>query len=53
MNILCGCSPLYRIEKFYGEMDVAQLFGSDRQAHDFNDDALGRTLDRLYEAESW
>jgi transposase len=45
--------PLYRVEEFYEEMDVEQLFGLGRCAHDFNDDVLGRTLDRLYEAESW
>jgi len=50
INALCGRQPLYRVKEFYEEQDVEALFGSGITAHDFNDDALGRTLDCLYKA---
>lgn len=53
MNVLCGRRPLYLMEEFYQGLDVEQLFGPGIQAADFNDDALGRTLDRVHEAGSW
>lgn len=53
INILCSRMPLYRVSEFYHELDVEQLFGSAYTAADFNDDALARTLDRLYDAQSW
>ena len=53
VNTLCARRPLYRIEEFYADLDVEMLFGMKAQAGDFNDDALGRTLDRIYEAGSW
>lgn len=53
INILCARAPLYRVEEFYDDLDVEILFGEGRQASDFNDDVLGRTLDVLHEAESW
>lgn len=42
---------LYRLEEFYADMDCAVLFGAERQAHDFNDDAIGRALSKLFESE--
>ncbi|MFS0724191.1 DUF4277 domain-containing protein [Paenibacillus sp. 1P07SE] len=53
INILCSRMPLYRISEFYATQDVEQLFGAGCDAAAFNDDALGRTLDRLFEAQSW
>ena len=53
INILCSRMPLYRISEFYGTQDTEQLFGLGCEASAFNDDALGRTLDRLFEAQSW
>lgn len=53
INILCSRMPLYRVSEFYHELDVELLFGSAYTATDFNDDALARTLDRLYDAQSW
>lgn len=41
---------LYKVHKFYEKQDVELLFGSNVGADDFNDDALGRALDALYEA---
>lgn len=53
INILCSRMPLYRIAEFYATQDTEQLFGAGCEAAVFNDDALGRTLDRLFEAQSW
>ncbi|MCD9023525.1 DUF4277 domain-containing protein [Cohnella silvisoli] len=53
INILCSRSPLYRVEECYEQLDVERLFGAGRKASDFNDDALARTLDVLYDAEGW
>jgi transposase len=53
VNALCSRRPLYLIEEFFYDLDVELLFGVKTQARDFNDDALGRTLDRLHEAGSW
>lgn len=51
INTLCGRFPLSRVQEFYQKQDVEVLFGKGVTAADFNDDALGRTLDRLYEAD--
>ncbi|MFD2700797.1 DUF4277 domain-containing protein [Paenibacillus shunpengii] len=53
INILCSRMPLYRIAVFYATQDTEQLFGAGCEAAVFNDDALGRMLDRLFEAQSW
>ena len=53
INMLCSRMPLYRITEFYQTQDTGQLFGLGHEAAHFNDDALGRTLDRLFEAQSW
>ncbi len=42
---------LYRLEEFYGELDCDVLFGVGRHAHDFNDDAIGRALTKLFESQ--
>ena len=48
--ILSDRKALYRVEEFYEGKDVEALFGEGVTAHDFNDDALGRGLDRLFTA---
>lgn len=53
INALCSRRPLYVIEEFYRDLDMPLLFGGQVEARDLNDDVLGRTLDRLHEAESW
>jgi len=53
MNVLCGRSPLYRVEEFFGIRDVELLFGPGMAAERFNDDTLGRVLDRIYEYGTW
>ena len=50
INILCGRTPLYRVEEFFDEQDVELLFGTGVNNEHFNDDALGRTLDKIYAA---
>ena len=41
---------LYRLPEWYEQLDVAVLFGPSRQAADFNDDAIGRALVKLFES---
>lgn len=50
INILTTRTPLYRVEHFYQGMDMTTLFGPHASASDFNDDAIGRMLDRLAES---
>lgn len=50
INILCQRTALWRVEKFFKAADPGALFGPGVAAEDFNDDALGRALDRLYKA---
>ena len=50
INTLCGRLPLSRVCEFYKSQDTEVLFGQGVSAQDFNDDALGRTLDRVFEA---
>ena len=45
-----GRRPLWRVEKTFEDEDTELLFGEPIQANQFNDDALGRTLDRLQQA---
>jgi len=47
INTLVERQPLYNVERFYEGMDMPLLFEEDIQAKDLNDDALGRSLDRL------
>ena len=44
--------PLWRVDKWYEDMniDMKALFGPEASYYQFNDDALGRMLDRLYDA---
>ncbi len=42
---------LDRLEEFYGGLDCEVLFGPGRQASDFNDDAIGRALTKLFESQ--
>lgn len=53
MNVLCGRSPLYRVEEFFRTRDVGLLLGEDMTAGMLNDDAIGRVLDRVYEYGTW
>jgi transposase len=46
---LSGRSPLYRLEEFFAQHDTELLLGKALPAQAFNDDTVGRVLDRLYE----
>lgn len=50
INILCRRDPLYRVKEFYREQDLELLFGIHVEPNNFNDDALGSTLDKIYAA---
>jgi transposase len=49
LDTLSGRSPLYRVEEFFAQQDTALLLGKAVPPHAFNDDAVGRVLDRLYD----
>jgi len=53
MNVLCGRSPLYRVEEFFRTRDVGLLLGANMAAGMLNDDAIGRVLDRMYAYGTW
>src|SRR5215467_8122152 len=46
-DTLSGRSPLYRLEEFFAQQDTELLLGKALPAHAFNDDTVGRVLDRL------
>ena len=50
--IMVDPRALYRFEEFYHNQDCAVLFGAERHAADFNDDAVGRALLKLCESQS-
>lgn len=47
MDTLSGRSPLYRLEKFAAGIDTELLLGEQVEPSKFNDDAVGRVLDRI------
>jgi transposase len=49
LDTLSGRSPLYRLEEFFAQQDTELLLGKALPAHAFNDDTVGRVLDRLYD----
>lgn len=51
IGMLVDPLALYRLEELYAAMDCAVLFGAERQAHDFNDDAMGRALRKLFDCQ--
>ena len=47
-----GRRTLYKLEEFYEDQDLELIFGrSDLKPEDFNDDALGRALERFAEGD--
>ena len=50
LDTLSGRTPLYRLHEFFKHQDTELLLGRPIDAGRFNDDVLGRTLDRLHEA---
>ena len=52
MAVFCGRRALFSLNRLYARQDLELLFGrTDLSAEDFNDDCLGRALDRLAEAD--
>jgi len=49
LDTLSSRSPLYRLEEFFAHQDTELLLGKALPPHAFNDDAVGRVLDRLYD----
>jgi transposase len=47
LDALSGRSPLFRLEQFFVDKDVEHLLGEAIPRSRFNDDTLGRVLDRL------
>lgn len=48
LDTLTGRSPLYRLEEFIESLDTELLFGKPINPSDFNDDAVGRVLDKVF-----
>jgi transposase len=48
LDTLSGRSPLYRLEEFFAHQDTALLLGKAVAPEAFQDDTVGRVLDRLY-----
>jgi transposase len=49
LDTLSGRSPLYRLEEFFAQQDTALLLGKAVAPEAFQDDSVGRVLDRLYD----
>jgi transposase len=49
LDTLSGRSPLYRLEEFFAQQDTALLLGKAVAPEVFNDDTVGRVLERLYD----
>jgi transposase len=49
LDTLSGRSPLYRLEEFFAHQDTALLLGKTLTPDAFDDDTVGRVLDRLYD----
>ena len=49
LDTLSGRSPLYRLEEFFTRQDTALLLGKPVAPSAFDDDTVGRILDRLYD----
>ena len=50
LDTLSGRSPLYKIEQNFVHQDMELLFGEDISPSKFNDDAVGRSMDALFDA---
>lgn len=50
IDTLSGRSPLYHLEAFFEQQDRELLLGREVAASVFNDDNVGRVLDRVFEA---
>jgi transposase len=49
LDTLSGRSPLYKLEQSFVHQDMELLFGEDISPSKLNDDAVGRTMDALFD----
>jgi hypothetical protein len=49
LDTMSGRSPLYRLEEFFAHHDTTLLLGKAVAPEAFQDDTVGRVLDRLYD----
>ena len=49
LDTLSGHRQLYRLEEFFAHQDTELLLGKTLPPHAFNDDTVGRVLDRLFD----
>src|SRR2546425_13128864 len=49
LDTLSGRSPLYRLEEFFAHQDTTLLLGQAIAPDAFNDDTVGRVVERLYD----
>ena len=47
-DTLAGRTPLYRVEEFFEHQDIELVIGEDLPSTAFNDDNIGRVLDRIF-----
>ncbi len=47
-DTLSGRTPLYRVEEFFEHQDIELVIGEDLPSTAFNDDNIGRVLDRIF-----
>jgi transposase len=50
LDILTGRRALVHLEEWAGRVDIKKLISPDVEASHFNDDAIGRVLDRIHES---
>lgn len=49
LDILSGRQALVHVQEWAAEIDLEKLLSSDTKPHHFNDDAIGRQMDRLHD----
>lgn len=52
LETLSGRSPLYRLEEFFAHQETARLRGKAIAPGTFDDDTVGRVLERLYDTDT-
>lgn len=49
LDILSGRQALVHVQEWAAEIDLEKLLSSDIKSHHFNDDTIGRQMDRLHD----
>jgi transposase len=50
LDTLSGRTPLYKLERSFEHLDIPLLLGLEAPASKFNDDAVGRAMDAVFDA---